>query len=63
MTPTLGATTVLDRMSAQRGDQGVIDGLVSAPKARFLVLADLKPVIRASEKPEFSSIRWGCVAR
>lgn len=58
MTPTLGATTVLDRMSAQRGDQGVIDGLVSAPKARFLVLADLKPVIRASEKPEFSSIRW-----
>lgn len=58
MTPTLGATTILDRMSANRGDSGLIDGLASAPSARFLVLADLKPVIRASEKPEFSSIRW-----
>jgi NAD+ diphosphatase len=58
MIPTLGATTVLDRMSAHRGDAGVIEAMANAPEARFLVLADLKPVIRASEKPEYSSIRW-----
>ena len=58
MKPTLGATTILDRMSAHRGDPGTIEGLVNAPEARFLVLADLKAVIRTSDKSELSSIRW-----
>jgi NAD+ diphosphatase len=58
MIPTLGATTILDRMSAHRGDTQTIEALTNAPNARFLILADLKPVIRTSEKPEFSTIRW-----
>ncbi len=58
MKPTLGATTILDRMSAHRGDPGTIEGLANAPNAQFLMLADLKVVIRTSDKTESSSIRW-----
>jgi NAD+ diphosphatase len=56
--PTLGTTTLLDRMGTKRSDQAFIDGLLARPDARFLVLADAKPVIRSNEQRTEASIRW-----
>ena len=56
--PTLGASTLLDRQSHKRADQVYIDGLLAAPGARFLVLADQKPVIRSNAERTEGNIRW-----
>lgn len=58
MTPTLGATTVLDRASHRRGDAAYIEALRQAPGARFVLLADLKPLISSNEDRTKGSIRW-----
>lgn len=58
MKPTLQSATSLDRMSAQRGDKELMEQLLGSPQARFLVLADLKPVILSNEARTEGSIRW-----
>ena len=56
--PTLGASTLLDRQSLKRSDQAYLDALIAHSDARFLVLADFKPVIRSNEQRTEGSIRW-----
>ena len=56
--PTLGAATLLDRQSPKRGDVAYLEGLLSAPEARFLVLADQKPVIESNAERTEGHIRW-----
>ncbi len=58
MTPTLGTTTSLDRQGLKRSDQAYIEGLLRREDARFLVLADQKPVIRSSADRSRAEIRW-----
>jgi NAD+ diphosphatase len=58
MTPTLGTTTSLDRQGLKRSDQAYLDGLLGRADARFLVLADQKPVIRSNPERTATSIRW-----
>lgn len=58
MIPTLRTTTSLDRMGMKRSDEAYISGLRDAPAARFLVLADAKPVINSNEAKTEASIRW-----
>jgi NAD+ diphosphatase len=58
MTPTLGTTSRLDRLSPRRSDTTYLDGLLADPKTRFLVLADHKPVIRSNADRSHASIRW-----
>jgi len=56
--PTLGTTTLLDRQGPRRSDQAYLDALIERADARFLVLADFKPVIRSNEARTEGSIRW-----
>lgn len=56
--PTLGAATLLDRQSDKRSDAAYLDKLLAAEEARFLVLADQKPVIESNEERTKGSIRW-----
>jgi len=56
--PTLGASTLLDRLSHKRSDAAYLEALLKAPEARFLVLADQKPVIRSNPERTEGSIRW-----
>lgn len=56
--PTLGASTLLDRQSHKRADEAYLNGLMSAPNARFLVLADQKPVIQSNPERTKGAIRW-----
>src|SRR5690554_4741453 len=56
--PTLGASTLLDRQSGKRADSAYLEALLSAPEARFLVLADQKPVINSNPERTEGSIRW-----
>lgn len=56
--PTLGASTLLDRQSHKRADAAYLEALLAAPEARFLVLADQKPVIRSNPERTEGSIRW-----
>lgn len=58
MKPTLGSTTLLDRMSGQRRDAALLERLAAAPEARYLVLADTKPVINSNAEKTAASIRW-----
>ena len=58
MTPTIGTTTVLDRQGLRRSDEGYLAGLLSRPDARFLVLADQKPVISGNAARTEAAIRW-----
>jgi NAD+ diphosphatase len=58
MRPTLGASTVLDRQSHKRSDAAYLEQLRAAPQARFLVLADHKPVIRSNPDRTEAAIRW-----
>ena len=55
--PTVGATTILDRLGPKRSDAEFIKSQVEAPGSRFLVLADLKPVIR-SDAPNEIPAQW-----
>src|SRR5690606_10601018 len=56
--PILGASTLLDRQTRKRSDAAYIEALLAAPEARFLVLADQKPVIRSNPERTEGSIRW-----
>lgn len=58
MTPTIGTTTVLDRQGLRRSDDAYISGLQNRPDARFLVLADQKPVISSNKDRTEAKIRW-----
>ncbi len=58
MTPTLRTTTTLDRMSLKRGDEIFLRNLRDAAEARYLVLADAKPVIRSNDARTEATIRW-----
>ncbi len=58
MIPTLRTTTVLDRVGLKRSDEAYLTGLRNAPNARFLVLADAKPVIISNEAKSIAHIRW-----
>jgi NAD+ diphosphatase len=58
MTPTLGTTISLDRQGLKRSDQAYLDALVSRADARFLVMADQKPVIRSNAARTEAGIRW-----
>ena len=56
--PTLGASTLLERQSHKRADAAYLEALLAAPEARFLVLADQKPVIRSNPERTEGNIRW-----
>jgi NAD+ diphosphatase len=58
MRPTLGSSTLLDRQSHKRSDAAYIEQLRAAPQARFLVLADYKPVIRSNPDRTEAAMRW-----
>ncbi len=58
MKPTLGASTLLDRLSHKRCDAEFIAKIQAAADARFLVLIGLKPVIVSSEARDHAAIRW-----
>jgi NAD+ diphosphatase len=58
MRPTLGAATLLDRQSHKRHDAPYLEQLRAAEQAKFLVLADQKPVIRANAERTEAAIRW-----
>ncbi|HXF53653.1 MAG TPA: NAD(+) diphosphatase [Hyphomicrobiaceae bacterium] len=58
MKPTLGATTLLDRQSHRRSDAQYLAMLNERADARFLVLADQKPVVRSNAERSEATIRW-----
>jgi NAD+ diphosphatase len=58
MKPTLGSSTLLDRLSHKRCDAAFIEALSTAPEARFLVLADQKPIIASNEARDTAALRW-----
>ena len=58
MTPTITTTSLLDRQGLKRSDEAYLTGLVARADARFLVLADQKPVIRSNAQRTEAGIRW-----
>jgi hypothetical protein len=48
----------LDRLGPKRGDAGFIKSKLEAQGARFLVLADLKPVIRSNPERTEAKLAW-----
>lgn len=56
--PTLAASTLLNRQSEKRNDPEYLKALRLSPGARFMVLADHKPVILSNEERTEASIRW-----
>lgn len=58
MTPTIGTTTSLDRQGLKRSDADYLEQLTRRPDARFLVLADQKPVIVSNAARTTADIRW-----
>lgn len=58
MKPTLGTTSVLDRQSTRRPDAAYLKDLAEREDARFLILADQKPVIRSNAERTEAHIRW-----
>jgi NAD+ diphosphatase len=56
--PTVGSTTLLDRLGPKRNDAEFIKTKLTAPGARFLVLADLKPVIRSNPERTSAKLAW-----
>jgi NAD+ diphosphatase len=58
MRPTLGAATLLDRQSHKRHDAPYLEQLRAGAQAKFLVLADQKPVIRTNAERTEATIRW-----
>jgi NAD+ diphosphatase len=58
MTPTIGTTSLLDRQGLKRSDEAYLKSLHERADARFLVLADQKPVIRSNAERTVSEIRW-----
>jgi NAD+ diphosphatase len=56
--PTVGATTMLDRLAHKRGDDAFFRSKLAEPGTRFLLLADLKPVIRSNAERTTASLAW-----
>ena len=56
--PTVGATLMLDRLGPKRSDAEFVKSKQDAPGARFLVLADLKPVIRSNAERTTAKLAW-----
>ena len=56
--PTVGSTVMLDRLGPRRSDAEFLKSKLEAPGARFLVLADLKPVIRANTQRTEAKLAW-----
>jgi NAD+ diphosphatase len=56
--PTVGATTMLDRLVHKRSDPEFVKSKLNAPGARFLLLADLKPVIRSNAERTTATLAW-----
>jgi len=60
--PTVGATVMLDRLGPKRSDAAFLQSKLQAPGARFLVLADLKPVIRSNPQRTEAKLAWFSLA-
>lgn len=58
MSPTLGASTLLDRLSHKRDDRAFIEGLVRAKETRSLVLVDGRVVIRSNDDRSLARLAW-----
>jgi NAD+ diphosphatase len=58
MKPTIRTTTVLDRQGLKRSDEAYVTALMAQADARYLVLADQKPVIRSNKERTEAAIRW-----
>jgi NAD+ diphosphatase len=56
--PTVGASTLLDRLGPKRTDAEFLKAKLEAPGSRFLLLADLKPVIRSNAQRTTASLAW-----
>jgi NAD+ diphosphatase len=56
--PTVGATLMLDRLALKRSDADFIKSRQNAPGTRFLLLADLKPVIRSNPERTAARLAW-----
>ncbi len=56
--PTVGATTMLDRLGQRRSDEEFVKSKLNAPGARILLLADLKPVIRSNPERTTAKLAW-----
>ena len=56
--PTVGSTTILDRLGPKRSDAEFIKSMLAAPGSRFLLLADLKPVIRSNVERTSAKLAW-----
>ena len=56
--PTLGATRLLERLGPKRSDAEFVKSKLDAPGARFLLLADLKPVIRSNPERTVAQLAW-----
>ena len=56
--PTVGATTLLDRHGPKRADADFVKAKLEAPGSRFLILADLKPVIRSNAGRTEAKLAW-----
>ncbi len=52
------ARMAIDRLSSQRTDSAWLEAQQKAPGARFMVLADLSPVIRSDEARTTASLAW-----
>ena len=56
--PTVGATTLLDRLGPKRSDPAFVTAKLEEAGARFLILADLKPVIRSNAQRTSATLAW-----
>jgi NAD+ diphosphatase len=56
--PTVGSTRMLDRLGPKRSDAEFLQSKLKAPGAQFLVLADLKPVIRSNPQRTEAKLAW-----
>ncbi|MEO0731081.1 MAG: NADH pyrophosphatase zinc ribbon domain-containing protein, partial [Pseudomonadota bacterium] len=57
-TPTLTASTQLHRESERRSDEKYIEKQLASADARFMLLADYKPVIWSNDERTDGGIRW-----
>src|SRR5215510_6133786 len=56
--PTVGSTLMLDRLGPKWSDAEFLKSKLEAPGARFLMLADLKPVIRSNPQRTEAKLAW-----
>lgn len=56
--PTVGSTLMLDRLGPKRSDAEFLKSKLEAAGARFLVLADLKPVVRSNAQRTEAKLAW-----